>query len=209
MMTGLPQSLAPTSEEVISLPSGLLVHVPKATARFTAWQHDVPFDRYGQKAVLDFHSKPLFAELVILRLFEEAGWSGVWVDTYRRCFRADVTECVELSADKLRLLEQIYAAGGARSGCFDVFVWKEEEIMFAESKRSGRDKIRASQMRWLEGAVRSGFGLESFLVVEWSLKEGPNKPDAANPAIAPRLHASHQPRGSLIRNVRSFSRHTL
>src|SRR5208283_2995904 len=38
---------------------------------------------YGNKVVLDFYSKPEFAELGILRLMQKSGWNGVWVDSYR------------------------------------------------------------------------------------------------------------------------------
>jgi hypothetical protein len=79
-----------------------------------------PFDRYGQKAVLEFRSKPLFAELVILRLFEEVGWSGVWVDSYRKRFRADVTEPVEIPADNRHhtcLADTVRAVGGLIPDC--------------------------------------------------------------------------------------------
>lgn len=67
----------------------------------------------------------LFAELVILRLFEAAGWRGVWVDTYRKCFGKDCPDSVgreEIPEDKLAVLEGIYKVA-ANSGCFDIFVW--------------------------------------------------------------------------------------
>lgn len=160
----------------MQLPSGHVASVPKANPQFKAWPDEVPFNRYGNKAVLDFQGKPLFAELVILRLFEEIGWSGVWVDTYRRRFRTGVDECTEIPAEKLRLLEKIYATAGASSGCFDVFVWREEEIVFAESKRAGRDRIRPSQSRWLDATLRSDIALSSLLVVEWTLNNEPSPP---------------------------------
>ena len=173
-MTRIPQCLAPTCEEAVLLQSGSTVQLPKATPLFKAWRHDIPFDRYGRKAILDFRGEPLFAELVILRLFDEAGWDGVWVDTYRHCFRVSVANRIEIPKDKLRLLEEVYAAAGAKGGCFDVFVWRGDEIMFAESKRAGRDRLRTSQLRWLDAALRRGLQACSFLVVEWSLDKEPN-----------------------------------
>jgi len=173
-MREFPQDLIPTGEETVSLPSGSVVHLPKATPLFRSWQHDIPFDTYGKKAVLDFRGEPLFAELAILRLFAEDGWSGVWVDTYRRCFRVGVTERVEIPEPKLQLLEQISTVAGARGGCFDVFTWRAEEIIFAESKRAGRDRFRSSQLRWLDAALQLGLPATSILVVEWSLAEEPN-----------------------------------
>jgi hypothetical protein len=173
-MHPLPQCLVPASEEMIVMPSGAVSRIPKATPRFRTWQGSVPFDRYGKKAVLDFRGQPLFAERVILRLFEDAGWTGAWVDTYRRCFRSDVASRVEIPVEKLRLLERVYDQAGTRNGCFDVFVWNEDEVIFAESKRSCRDQIRHSQLRWLDAALRSGIPVASLLIVEWSLEEEPN-----------------------------------
>ena len=123
-MTHFPQCLAPTCEEAILLRSGSAVHLPKTTPQFSVWQHDVPFDRYGKKAVLDFRGEPLFAELVILRLFDEAGWSGVWVDTYRHCFRVSVAKCIEIPKDKR---DQQRLVGDLRRQMFDAAAKKEFE----------------------------------------------------------------------------------
>jgi hypothetical protein len=173
-MNHLPAILRPNGEEEILLSSGV-VRLPKTTPQFSAWSEPILFDRYGGKAVLDYHGEALFAELVILRLFEEEGWSGVWVDSYSRCFRTNPSVKVEIPRDRLRMFERIQEAAGAKSGCFDVFVWKEEMMIFAEAKRSGRDKFRATQIRWLDAALRAGLPVESFLVVEWSLKKSPTQ----------------------------------
>jgi hypothetical protein len=36
--------------------------------------------------VLDFDGRMAFAELAILWSVEKSGWSGVWIDTYRKAF---------------------------------------------------------------------------------------------------------------------------
>ena len=43
-----------------------------------------------------------------------------------------------------------------------------DEVAFAESKRRGSDKLRLSQVRWLQAALEAGIPLECFLIVEWS-----------------------------------------
>jgi hypothetical protein len=87
-----------------------------------------------------------------------------------------------LSPDKGQLLHGIYEQAGARVGCFDVFCWKDDSVVFAESKRAGRDRIRPTQLRWIEAALDSGLEPESLLIVEWSL-ENPNE---TSPKGAPR-----------------------
>lgn len=57
--------------------------------------------------------------------------------------------------------------GGNFNGCWDVLAWKGDRIIFTESKRLKRDKIRDTQTRWLDAALRYGLKPENFLVVEW------------------------------------------
>jgi len=54
--------------------------VPKAAPHFRKWTGKPPRDTYNGKPVLEFNGQPAFAELVILRTFEEVRWEGRWVD---------------------------------------------------------------------------------------------------------------------------------
>ena len=62
------------------LPSGKRVEIPLIQPSFRRWAGPPIEDDYGGKPVLEHNGKPAFAELVILRLLEEEGWEGVWVD---------------------------------------------------------------------------------------------------------------------------------
>ena len=53
---------------------------------------------------------------------------------------------VSLSAERLELLKIIHRKAGSASGCFDVFCWKDDSVVFAESKRKSRDEIRPTQL---------------------------------------------------------------
>lgn len=75
------------SQVQLQLPSGRYVSVPACFHSFKLWEGPPIPDTYGGKAVLDCKGEPLFAELVVLRLIQEEGWEGVWIDTYRRKFR--------------------------------------------------------------------------------------------------------------------------
>jgi hypothetical protein len=131
-------------------------------------------DTYGHKKVLDFYGKPQFAELGILRIMERSGWQGVWVDTYRNRFRTRYwpKDAVELPPKQANILNRIREKAGSRAGCFDVFCWKGNQVVFIECKRRDKDRIRETQKRWLQVAnLNCGIPFKSFLIVEWSVPE--------------------------------------
>ncbi|MEJ7849138.1 MAG: hypothetical protein WKF92_13730 [Pyrinomonadaceae bacterium] len=165
-----PQELNPTSNEIFRLSTDKSITVPKAMPRYKMWIGDTPEDDYGGKAFLDF-GEPLFAELGILRSFQNIGWDGVWVDTYRKRFLIDWTiqKNVKLPEKIQSTFDEICAVGKSKSGCWDVFCWKSDDIVFAELKRHANDNIRNTQINWLEAALKCGLKPESFLVVEWTL----------------------------------------
>jgi len=147
--------------------------VRKYFLTFKVWGGAPIKDTYNNKAVIDWNGEPVFAELAILRLFQANGWDGVWVDSYRRKYRTDLPEKhapVELPAARDILLENIRAKTGRFGGCWDVFAWKGEQILFIESKRQGKDAIQESQIQWLKAAMELKRGAEDFLIIEWGLK---------------------------------------
>jgi hypothetical protein len=172
-----PSLLTPTTIEKIELPSGKVTQIPKANPMLTLWAGKPVNDTYGNKLILSFHGKPAFAELVILKLFQDEGWSGVWVDTYGHKYRTEYwpKDEIALPPEQQRLLRNIYDKAGSDLGCLDVFCWKEGKYLFAESKRQGHDKIRNTQRRWVEAAIECGLPFTSFLLVEWSVQPMRNK----------------------------------
>ena len=169
-----PNLLQPESVEEILLPSGGLVAVPKATPAFDKWTGERIEDTYGGKPILNFDGEPVFAELAILRAFQNSGWDGVWVDTFKSKYRVGYwgdNSGVNLPSEQEMLLKRIYERAGARNGCWDVFCWKDDLQLFAEAKRRSRDRIRTTQRQWLEAVISVGLPLKSFLVVEWSVRE--------------------------------------
>ena len=132
----------------------------------------MPADTFNHKPVLELNGEMVFAELAILRIFQKAGWQGRWIDTYRRKFRIgywgqNVTEA--LPPKQRAILDSILS----KSGCFDVFCWREDAVLFVEAKWKSHDAIRATQRRWLEAALDAGLSKDSFLITEWSLSRPP------------------------------------
>ncbi|MGI9034475.1 MAG: hypothetical protein ACR2GD_00400 [Pyrinomonadaceae bacterium] len=168
-----PNKLEPDSEETLHFSSGEIIKIPKINVRFKQWFGEHIEDNYGGKAIVNFNDEPVFAELAILRIFQNDNWNGVWVDTYKRKYRTaywNNKDGIELPSDKQILLDKIYKNLGSKNGCWDVFCWKENKVIFAESKRSSKDKIRKTQVEFLESALSCGLSKAYFLIVEWSLK---------------------------------------
>ena len=71
------RSVGQRREKIALLPDPLgSVETRWCFPRFRAWTGEPITDTYNGKAVLELAGKPLFAELVILRLLEREGWQG-------------------------------------------------------------------------------------------------------------------------------------
>lgn len=160
------------SPQAIVLPSGGSVNMARFEYRFRLWQGAPISDTFGGKAVLNFNGEPVFAELAILRILEESGWEGVWVDTFRNRFlRCWPPQSCSISPHAQKLYDRIKQFnGGKRSGCFDLLAWKDNAYLFIESKKFAEDSIRQNQIKWLDAALKSGVPLSSFLICEWKLE---------------------------------------
>jgi hypothetical protein len=164
-----PSILTPTCFDELRL-TERLVYVPKATPTFRQWAGPPVEDTYNGKTVLDFEGEPVFAELATLRAFQREGWHGVWIDAYMHRYRIGYWQqdaSVALPPQQEALLERINS--GQFRGSWDVFCWKDGNIVFAELKLKSKDKFRKTQVRWLEAALAAGLAIESFLVVEWEM----------------------------------------
>ncbi len=165
-----PTFLMPTTVENMTFPSGAITQVPKVIIEFDQWAGKKIADTYGGKPIVNFKGKPTFAELAILKLFQRDGWDGVWVDTFRKKYRTEYwpRNEVEVPEFQFALLQRISEKAGSGKGCWDVFCWNKEDIIFSEVKHKGHDRIRQTQLEWLESAFNCGLIPISFLVVEWS-----------------------------------------
>jgi hypothetical protein len=159
--------------EVFSLSSGSHKLVQKYFQYFNEWDGAPIPNTYNGKAVVDWNGEPLFAELAVLRLFELHGWSGVWVDSYRKKYRVglpDVVEPVEIPEEKMKLLDDLREKTGRYGGCWDILVWKDDGLLFIELKRDKKDRIQDSQKLWLEASIAHGLTANNFALVEWGVR---------------------------------------
>lgn len=160
--------------EIFSLSSSVQVSIQKYFLHFNEWKGAPIPNTYNGKAVIDWNGEPVFAELAVLRLFQSHGWEGVWVDSYRRKYRVglpDVVEPVEIPEKQKKLIESIREKTGRLGGCWDVFVWKGDQVLFVELKRSKKDRIQESQISWLETSTSLGLKIEDYMFVEWKISD--------------------------------------
>jgi hypothetical protein len=135
-----PPALIPTAVERIALPSGQQRVIPKALPRLRRWTGVPPHDTYNGKPIVDIDGRPGFAELAILFLLQRSGWTGAWVDTYRN--RRLTGFCDGLHPVELPLKHAALIGRLPEKGCFDLFCWRADGLLFAECKRRHHDRIR-------------------------------------------------------------------
>lgn len=170
----LPEVLRPTSVFPVDLPDGRTIELPQCGPTFETWRGGPVFS-YGRKPLLTWDGKPIFAELLVLRLLQQCGWEGVWASPYggekyvtgmpSDSMMRGVT--TSLHADKIRLLDDIRRASSQRTGgCFYILAWRGPDILFCKCKRKGKDVLRPTQLAWIESASRV-VPIQSLLLVEW------------------------------------------
>lgn len=170
----LPLELTPSGTMTISLPSGNTVDLPVCHPTFPKWLGELPNFDYGKKPIVNYKEKGVFAELAILELLLDSGWNGVWVETYGGVhFLKDMPTSWKLSqhnisipSEKEVLLRNIWKTGKT-TACFDVFVWKDNDILFCEGKHKGKDRLTKAQTKFIEGALACGVPIQSLMIVEW------------------------------------------
>ena len=59
--------------------------------------------------------------------------------------------------------------GNSYAGCWDVLAWKNDKVIFAESKRTKKDKISATLINWLSAGLNYGLNPGNFLIVQWDM----------------------------------------
>ena len=175
MNMNLPVELEQTGTTEVSLANGVTVTLPVCRPVFSLWDGPpLDFD-YGKKPILNYENEPCFAELVILQILVKGGWNGVWVETYGgthylRSMPKGWTlqsEHVLIPEDKEELLRKIWKTAKT-TACFDVFVWKDDQVLFCEVKNAGKDKLTGAQVRFIEGALACGVLPNSLLIAEWT-----------------------------------------
>lgn len=170
----IPPQLKANGNTKVSLSSNVQAILPLYHIVFKKWAGKSPTFDFGRKPIVDYQGKPVFAELAILKLFIALGWDGVWVESYGGIhFLKEMPKSwklakdhISIPKDKEALLKNIQKAGKT-TACFDVLIWKDNDIIFCESKHKGKDKLTNAQIKFIEGALSCGVPEKSLLIAEW------------------------------------------
>lgn len=181
-MEKYPKLLIPTDKEVFLL-DGRASEIPKCLIKFNKWEGEPIKNTFGGKPIVCFKNKPMFAELAIMNYFIESGWEARWVEAYGSSNKkpkilsewkdASFGNQIEdpiVNTNIIKVLEGIAQYNNnSFSGCWDIVGWKEDYILFAESKRNKKDKVRQTQNNWLKAGLKFGLKPDNFLIVQWDM----------------------------------------
>ena len=162
------EEVAPT---LVDLPiSGRALAVRTLRRREQRWNGPTPpsFASVPKKAPLDFEALPTWAEIIVVKLLERSGWEAVWVKNWNgRAFWKEVNTPVLLPEMAAALFKKIELTTGLKGGCWDIYGWRGEGVLFVELKQRKRDRISLNQRKWIEAALSIGVPLSAFVVAEW------------------------------------------
>ena len=146
--------------------------ITKSTHLLPKWKGVPIKDTYGGKGILNKNGKPVFAEIYALMEFIERDYDIVWVDSFRRKYSVDIPETSLVKDSPSTINEKLLDINGGKwGGTWDLLLWKENEIRFVKLKRKKNDKIRDSQVAFLERALALGYSVDNFEVYEWDFEE--------------------------------------
>lgn len=163
------------------------VTIPERSASFSKWTGAPLVNDFGGKGVVEFDGKPMFAELAIAEMLKSEGYSVRWAETYgrggkppifldvwdERGYAHQINKPIQEEWIMNALAEIARCNNNSYSGCWDVLAWKDGKLLFVESKRKKHDKIRDTQVSWLNAAIQCGFSQENFLMVAWDFADVP------------------------------------
>jgi hypothetical protein len=178
------QIIAATSFEDIALPSGEKVRTPVRSMTFKKWGGLPKKETFGNKALVDVYGQPMFAELAIMHFLIQSGWQARWIETYATGgkepkvlsewkddkYKNQILDPIVDDVAKDCLKNIAILNGSSYSGCWDVFGWRDDKVIFVESKRFKKDSIQGTQIRWLDAGLRSGLLPNNFIIIQWDFK---------------------------------------
>lgn len=138
--------------------------------RETRWAGIVPPALLSppNKPALEFEGQPMWHEFIVLALLKRDGWDGVWTKNFGGAAfwtGPGVEKAIPSKAmETFEGLKKIVGKGGS----WDVFAWRDEGLLFVESKQRAKDKLRENQLRWLESGLQADCQI-GFAIAEYTL----------------------------------------
>lgn len=159
-------------------------NILKYDLTFNGWKGETIQNTFGGKALVDVNGNASFAELAIVYYLKKNGWNARWIQPFGRPSMNPfmLTEWNDVPCKDqthvpiidLEIYETLMGIaklnGNSFSGCWDVVAWKNENIVFLEAKRNGRDRIRPNQIDWLRASLAYGLNCNNFIIIQWDIK---------------------------------------
>ena len=167
----LPEALGGQGQTVVS--------VPKCFVAFDARRADPNQDTHDKKSSM-IGGLDKYAEYAVLRALQESGWQGRWIDNWKgpKFWKSlgELERTLPVGPAKV-LFDEICSYNPGRNrgrswGCWDIFAWRDDSMLFVECKRRKKDRLNDNQRGWLAAGLRMQQELRhlppaSFWIVEW------------------------------------------
>jgi hypothetical protein len=173
-------AVRPEEATPVNIRGGVRVDVPTVRLRFREWKGPGPkrtwaqgwSDTYGKPLVVGGDDEPSVVEIEIVRRLSHAGWEAAWIDTLGKApawMRPWTDRGIGLPTAIAGIVARLRAASAPDGRPWDVVAWREDRVLFLDAKRRQHDRIRPSQVAWLDAAVRQRLPEVGFGIVEWDL----------------------------------------
>jgi hypothetical protein len=178
--TSLADALAPAEHTVVTvdlpIPRGQ-VSLPVYARSETRWKGALPtgFSSVPNKEALDLDGAPVYPELLIVHLLEQAGWGAAWRKNwggtaYWRAIRDPITP----PPLPLAILEQVSRQAGHDTP-WDIIAWRGRELRLLVCRTDEGQRVGAYLANWLDAALRMGIPLGCFAIVQLRLERLPRR----------------------------------
>jgi hypothetical protein len=148
----------------VDLPSGRRVSVPAYVRDERRWSGELPssFDAVPNKEAFTLDGTPMYPELLVVRLLEQAGWTAAWRKNWGgTAYWRDIREPITPAAIPAAIIEQVSRQAG-HAIPWDIVAWGGLLV----SRVDSRQRVSAYLASWLDAALRMGIPLGCFAIVE-------------------------------------------
>ena len=167
---GLAEALSPAEvlHVQVDLPSGRRVGVPMYVRDELRWSGELPgsFDAVPNKEAFTLEGRPMYPELLVVRLLERAGWTAAWRKNWGGTdYWRNIREPIIPAPIPAAIIEQVSRQAG-HAIPWDIIAWRGREIRLLVSRVDSGRRVSAYLASWLDAALRMGIPLGCFAIVE-------------------------------------------
>jgi hypothetical protein len=152
----------------VDLPSGRRVSVPTYVRDELRWSGELSssFDAVPNKEAFTLDGTPMYPELLVVRLLEQAGWTAAWRKNWGgTAYWRDIREPITPAPIPAAIIEQVSRQAG-HAIPWDIVAWRGREIRLLVSRVDSGRRVSAYLASWLDAALRMGIPLGCFAIVE-------------------------------------------